>query len=115
MQGLRQSVLAVGVTIGILTAALSGLVAASNEALAASWQTCTYRTGPSSVGYTMEAGTSGGRIPGHAHIAFIHRPYGAWIEGGSYQYWKQDGAYDLYLVNSWPWGHDQAFNLLCYR
>ena len=100
--------------LALTTAALSGVAAPTSTAMAESWQTCTYRTGPSWVGYTWEQGATQGRLPGHAYVAFVHRP-NAWIEGGPYQYWTAEGSYDLHLVSSWPWGYSQAFNLMCYR
>ena len=65
---------------------------------------CTIRVSPAFYGYTLDKGSGGGRVPGHAYVGFRARP-GAWLEGGGYQYWKQDGQYALYLVNNWPWGY----------
>jgi hypothetical protein len=107
MHRVTQAAVAITASLAIVGAShLPGLTPAADAA------DCVFRAGPAYYGYTFEKGAKGGRVPGHAFVAFKKRP-NARVEGGGHQYWKEEHGHVLYLVNGWPGNYRTVFSVPC--
>lgn len=96
--------------------ALTGLAVPDSRPAEAGYWTypCRMTRGVDRATYTFAPGAKSGKVPGHAIVGFRNPlPGGYSIEGGGYQYWKDENGMSLFLVNGWPWGYRLTWTAKC--